>query len=440
MRDPEASLQFEPDRVVRHLNTALPSGHFLHSDLARQWVERGDLVSFQIHSPTLVSSRRLPFVTHPYEWTDSQLFAAAQLTLRLQQEAVDAGFDLKDASAWNVIFDGTRPIFCDLMSFQPLCHRKWWAAGQFNRHFLYPLLLSMRRGFVAHQAFLIWRDGMPDDAARQMLGWRRFLGRHWLLMVQGSPEPVVTSQQQAPGDRVEGLAGFRSGLHSGLKWMLDGVRPDRVGKSTVWRDYISERSHYDGDELEQKRQTVSRWLNGAQPQWVLDLGCNSGEFSRLAVEAGASVIAADGDHGALQRLWREPTAGLHPLLCRLDDLAGGRGWEGREHPGLLDRLSGKSDVVMMLALIHHLMVSASIPLTEIARFVARCSRRWAIVEMIEQSDVQLRTLCAQRQRTPDEFVMDRQIAAFEGSGFEVVEQVPLAGGHRRLMLLRRREG
>jgi len=439
MRDPEALLTFEPDRVMRRLNTALTADHFLHSDLAQTWVKRGDLVPFQIHSPAQVSSSRLPFVTHPYEWTDNQLFAAAQLTLRLQQEAVAAGFDLKDASAWNVIFDGTRPVFCDLMSFQPLRDRNWWAAGQFNRHFIFPLLLSKRKGFLAHRAFLVWRDGMPESSAREMLGWERFLGRHWLLMVNGSSNVESAQSRRSTSDNwLSELVLFRTALQSGLRWMLDGVRPDSVGASTVWRDYVSKRSHYDIAALDDKRQTVLRWLSDAQPHWVLDLGCNSGEFSRLAASVGASVIAVDGDHGALQNLWRNFGEGLHPLLCGLDDLPGGRGWCGREHAGLIERLSGQSDVVMMLALIHHITVSASIPLEEIAKFVARCSRRWAIVEMIDPSDVQLISLCAQRQRQPEEFGIDRQMRAFSDVGFDVVERVDLAGGVRQLVLMRLR--
>ena len=158
MRDPEAGIRFESDIVVRDLYEPLPVDHFLHHELARRWVSSGKLIPFELRGTTQVVGRRLPFVSQPSEWTSAQLYMAARLTLDLQCAAVDHGFDLKDASAWNVIFDGTRPVFCDLLSFTSLAYRQWWAFGQFSRHFLLPLLASHRVGFRAGESFLVWRD------------------------------------------------------------------------------------------------------------------------------------------------------------------------------------------------------------------------------------------------------------------------------------------
>ena len=111
MRDPDAAIRFEADRVVRMLHQPLPEEHFLHSVLAQRWVNAGVLVAFEHVGSREISAERLPFVTYPVDWCDAQLFAAAQLTLDLQREAIASGFDLKDASAWNVLFAGTRPVF-----------------------------------------------------------------------------------------------------------------------------------------------------------------------------------------------------------------------------------------------------------------------------------------------------------------------------------------
>ncbi len=402
MRDPQASLTLGVDHVQRHLKDALPSNHFLYSELARSWVDRGDLVSFEILSPTDVSAQRLKFVTHPFEWCDSQLYSAARLTLRLEQEAVAAGFDLKDAAAWNVIFDGTRPVFCDLMSFQPLQDRKWWAAGQFVRHFILPLLLSHRRGLRAHHAFTMWRDGVPENVAREMLGASRFLSRYWPLMVSSPTRDAHNDKSQSSVHDPDGEAirRFRDSLLKGLDWMLEGVSPCpfRRGKATYWQDYAESRSHYEANTVALKRQQVAQWLTQLKPTWVLDLGCNAGEFSRIATSLGAQVIAVDADHGAMERVWASGDSCIHPVVAHLDDLSGGRGWEGQEHAGLANRLKQSADVTLMLALIHHLAVGASIPLQEIAKFAARCTRCWLILELISSDDVQLRSLCEQRMR------------------------------------------
>jgi len=437
MRDPAAKLELRKDTVVRALRARPAPDHWLFSSVAQAWCKRGDLVPFEFIDETTLSAKRLPFVSQPTEWCDAQFFDAAKLTLSLQDEAVAAGFDMKDASAWNVLFDGCRPVFCDLLSFERLVLRPWWAAGQFSRHFVLPLLLSRRRGLLAHQSFLCWRDGVPEASARAMLGAGRFLTRYWPLMASGASEATVepkSPREDAYGE--DARKNFRKSLNGSLRWMLSGVDPARAAsRQTVWRDYVENRDHYSSADLQAKRETVARWLSVTSPSWVLDLGCNSGEFSRLALSQGASVIAADQDHGAIERLYAEALPGLYPLLAQLDDLQGGRGWAGREHAGLAQRLHQQTDLVLMLALIHHLAVGASVPLEEVARFASACSRRWCVVEVLADSDPQIQSLCRQRQRMIEDFGLEQQVRAFECAGFIVRERVALPSGHRALLLL-----
>ena len=444
MRDPAAALQFEGVRVVRRLREPLSDEHFLRSDLAARWVDQGSLVPYRIEGVDAVVAERLPFISHPYEWCDSQLHRAAEFTLALQEEAVAAGYDLKDASAWNVLFSGTKPVFCDLMSFEPLRDRKWWAMGQFARHFLLPLALSKQRGFPGHRSFLAWRDGVPTDAARTMLGPGRFLTRYWPLAAGAtSPDRNADSTETSDGDDVADIARFRGGLHASIAWMLKGCKPARtyaMASYGTWANYTDERDHYQVDSMALKQNLVDTWLRCVAPGWVLDLGCNTGEFSRVALTNGAQVVAIDADHDAIQHAFDQAgadRAGLHLVLASLDDMAGGRGWAGREHAGLAERLEQRFDVVLMLALIHHLAIAVSVPLAEVAAFAARCTAKWLIVEFLDETDPQLRSLCRQRLRDPAEFSLDRQRAAFLAAGFQIEAEASLAPAHRRLALLKR---
>lgn len=435
MRDPAARLVMEADRVVRELWEQLAPGHFLRSSLARRLRDRGDLVEFEIVDDHAVAARRIPFVSVPAEWCDLQLFQAGELTLRLQREAVEAGYDLKDASAWNVIFEGGRPVFCDLLSFEPLAHKRWWAAGQFARHFILPLLLSRRRGLPAHKMFQAWRDGVPHEVARRMLGPARFLTRYWPLMAGGASG---TSAEAGGSAGLDEVRRFRSGLDSSLTWMLGGVDPrNHLPDHSVWINYVDERAHYAGDGVAAKRDRVSSWISGLKPSRVLDLGCNSGEFSRLAAAAGATVVAVDLDHGAITRAVLEQSPHIDYLVAALDDLRGGFGWEGREHPGLAERLHRVADLTLMLALIHHLVLGASIPLKEVARFAASCTRRWLVVELIAPHDPQVGVLQLQRGRVDVFPSIDEQLVQFRQAGLAVREQFSLATGTRDLVLLER---
>jgi hypothetical protein len=64
---------------------------------------------------TVLEHSTLPFVSYPYEWSFSELKAAALLHLDLHVKALECGVTLSDASAYNVQFIGTRPIFIDII-------------------------------------------------------------------------------------------------------------------------------------------------------------------------------------------------------------------------------------------------------------------------------------------------------------------------------------
>ena len=438
MRDPSATLHFEKERVVRSLKVPSGSDQFLRSALAKEWVSRGDLIPYEFIDAQRLSSPRYEFVSYPYEWSDRQHHEAAQLTLRMQREANEAGFDLKDASAWNVIFDGTRPVFCDLTSLEPLRDRTWWAAGQFARHFIFPRLLSRHAGLEIHHSFACWRDGVPVGPVRQVLGWRRFLTRYMPMLAAESSSPVATQSSAGAGS----LREFRAGLNAWMAWALRGVAPrESEPRSGPWADYVEQRDHYAPADVELKRETVRNWLARIRPAKVLDLGCNSGEFSEMAVELGARVVAVDGDAQAIDRLvrrWQHQSA-IHPVIATLDDLVAGRGWSGMEYEGLVGRLTGKTDLVLMLALIHHLTIGASVPIEHVARWVTQLDTRWLIVECLGPDDAQVQSLCSHRRRDPAEFTLQAQLDAFGDQGWRLEAQCDLIGGHRRLCLFERIE-
>lgn len=436
MRDPDGTVLFEGPLVRRILRQPIGGDHFLRSPLAADLVADGSMVAFEQHDERTLLSARLPFVTYPFEWCDSQVQAAARLTLDLAGRAVDAGFELKDASAWNVLFNGARPLLCDHLSFGALVNGPWWAAGQFSRHFVLPLQLSRSRGMQAREAFARWRDGVPAEAARGLLGFRRYLTRTWMLVAGGESEVAEHTVTTWSADRTRR---FRGRLHASLHWMLDGVDPGRRLPRSHWAGYTAGREHYPASSVDTKRSTVVSWLQSAGATWVMDLGSNTGEFTRLALEQGARVVALDSDHASVESLRRE-----HPdqdrlitVLADLDDLCAGRGWLGEEIPGLHQRCAGQFGMVMMLALIHHLAVGSSIPLVRVAEMAYAWTTRWAIVEWLHEEDPQLRMLCVQRRRSAADFSLAAQRQAFSEAGFAVVAEVNLAPAARTLALLRK---
>ncbi len=89
------------------------------------------------------------------EWCPSMLREAGLATLELSLAVNERGLLLQDAYPWNVLFEGSRPVFVDLTSLVPADPEVLWPAHeQFEAFFHRPLVLaSLGRGAAA-RAFL----------------------------------------------------------------------------------------------------------------------------------------------------------------------------------------------------------------------------------------------------------------------------------------------
>ena len=89
-----------------------------------------------------------------------------------------------------------------------------------------------------------------------------------------------------------------------------------------------------------------------------------------------------------------------PLLCDLTNPSPGIGWNNTERSSLVER--GPADMVLALALIHHLAISNNVPLADIAGFLARLGE-WLIIEFVPKDDSQVQRLLATREDIFDEY-------------------------------------
>jgi hypothetical protein len=428
MRDPAGRLASYGDQMVRTLSEQLSPDHFLYGAVARRLVGEGKLVDFSFSKSNEIISPKLGFVSFPSEWVNEQLLDAAKFTLELCRQLKDDNWELKDASAWNVLFYGCKPVFCDHLSFQRITTRQWYSFGQFVRHFIFPLYLARHRNLSIADAFKIRRDGLSPEYVKSIFGLRRFFTPIWPLMISSGSSFRLSESRSVSRT-------YHSQLFQLLDWMLKNILTDRK-KSDHWRNYTSERDHYSADALRMKKEVIHRWLFQINPRWVLDLGSNTGEFSLIAADLGANVVAVESDHDALEALYLSSVSKstIYPILTDLGDAGGGRGWACSEFPSLFERLLNRFDASMMLALIHHLAISESIPYIDIAKFLHGTTKRYAIVELIREDDPQVMRLLIARGRTPHEFTIDNQLNAFF-KYFRKIDSVILSCGLRQLILL-----
>jgi len=187
--------------------------------------------------------------------------------------------------------------------------------------------------------------------------------------------------------------------------MLDGLRRKMLRlapkqRSSTWTDYAETATHYSDDDHARKREFVSHALAAAKPSRVLDVGCNSGAYSRLAAETGAEVVSIDTDVETVDRLVTSLQGSGKKILPLHVDLARptpATGWENRETSSFLGRASGHFDTVMMLAVIHHVLLSSQIPMDRIAALCGNLTTRNLIVEWVPPTDVKCRELVRGRE-------------------------------------------
>jgi hypothetical protein len=75
----------------------------------------------------VLTHQAIPFISYPYEWPFGMLKDAALLHLELLETTLAEDMILKDASAYNVQWFGTSPIFIDIPSFETLIQgTPWW--------------------------------------------------------------------------------------------------------------------------------------------------------------------------------------------------------------------------------------------------------------------------------------------------------------------------
>jgi len=104
-------------------------------------------------------------------------------------------------------------------------------------------------------------------------------------------------------------------------------------------------------------------MQSLRPESVLDIGANTGQYSRIAASAGARVVAWDTDVTSSDRNWKEAREGGLPILPLVADVARPTpavGWCNTESLTLGARHQ-RFDCVMMLGIIHHLLLADQFP-------------------------------------------------------------------------------
>jgi SAM-dependent methyltransferase len=472
-RDPAGRLLIVDNRVIRIINeraaaddlkTLLDSGDlkgfldegklvrtdFLDADAVKTLSARDEVAGVLDTGgqSVFVEHERIPFASFPYEWTPEMLHAAGELTLDMAERLLPKAIGLKDATPYNVLYRGAKPVFIDLLSFERRdpSDQTWLPLAQFSRTFLLPLLVNKHFGVRLDQIFMASRDGLNPEEVEPLCGPLQKMRPPFFTLVtlpaRLSRRPLAADTsiyKKHTASSPEKAQFILSRVLKGLRRKLESVRP-AVVRSSTWSDYM-EQNKYTETYFPLKEKFVNQALEETNPRQVLDVGCNTGHFSRLAARSGASVVSIDYDPVVVGRVWSMASGenlDILPLVVNLARPTPSLGWRNMENPSFLKRACGSFDGVLMLAVIHHMLVSERIPLPEIISLVAQITSDLLIIEYVAPEDPMFRRIARGRDHL-HEFLTREYFEEVSSRHFEIIRSEQLGDTHRRIYMMRRKQ-
>ncbi|NMC63211.1 MAG: class I SAM-dependent methyltransferase [SAR324 cluster bacterium] len=357
----------------------------------------------------MLCHERIPFISYPYEWSFGMLKDCALLQLELLRAALGEDMILKDATPYNVQFKGASPTFIDILSFEDLQPGQVWVGyKQFCELCLFPLMLQSYRQ-IPFQSFLRGElEGLSPEVFWKLLSFRDIFRpgvfKHVFLHSK-LQHNFADTKQDLKGALAN--AGFSKELIianvKGLQRLVQSLKIPE--EKTEWSDYSDKCPSYSQETLEAKYRWIERVLSEKPKQrLVWDIGCNTGNFSRLASKYADYVIGMDYDHLAVERFYqslrRNGPNNVLPMVMNYANASPALGWRGLERKRLEER--GSASLIMALAVIHHIVLTANVPIHEFVELLAQQGES-LIIEFVTREDPMVKKLLLNKVDQYDEY-------------------------------------
>ncbi|WP_226662631.1 class I SAM-dependent methyltransferase [Microbulbifer aggregans] len=455
-RDPAGSIFYFNDGVYRTINKQrmLEFRELRESGVLASLIKDGWLIDSEEVCPSLVSGfgerapealvkhRKLEVISYPYEWSFSQLKDAALFHLDFHLKLLENGWSLTDATAYNVQFHGEscRPIFIDLLSIRPYQDGEYWLGQrQFCEQFLNPLLLQSKMGVRSNSWYRGALEGISIEDMAKLLPWssrfswvllsniilpnyfqKKSLGTKRLSNTKAKSSVKRPFPKQAYVGLLKSLRNFIAKLFLGQ------------GNAGVWENYEFENFYSDAGRRV-KEQVLEEFCKSISPSALIDMGCNSGHYSQLALEFGSkSVVGFDFDSGSLNLAYcraKENQLRLIPLYMDACNPSPSIGWDSSERKGIKSRVS--ADAVIAFAIIHHLAIGRNIPLEQVIDWLLSFGDS-GIIEFVGKEDISIKEMLALREDVFPDYTYDNFINILAARR-KVVKEVAVEGVDRVLV-------
>jgi ribosomal protein L11 methylase PrmA len=446
-RDPAGHVYAAGERILRTIAPAAASQYEACKDVLADLVSEGRLVAFTEFEPHefglapdsasyVLEHPRLSPWTQPYEWSFSLLKEAALFHLDLHLDLLERGFTLSDSSAYNVQFVGPSPIFIDHLSIRPYVDGEFWAGHkQFCEQFLNPLLLRAYFDIAPNSWYRGGLEGIPTDAMAKLLPLRRRLSWNVLtnVILPAHFQKGTTSERDAKfslKDRRLPLVGLQGMLRQLRKWIARLVPAN--SSATTWANYATTTT-YDDEETAHKKRFVAEFIAETGARSVIDLGCNTGDYSKISLESGASSVTGfDFDQQSIDRAYQRAKAeklNFLPLYLDARSPSPTQGWMQSERLGFAERFH--ADAVLALAFEHHLAIAHNVPLEQIVQWITAMAPS-GVIEFVPKSDPTIVKMLALRKDIFPDYTLEEFLSHL-GAKRTVVKQETVSKSGRTMV-------
>ena len=390
-RDPLSKVYLAEEGILRKLDTK--SKFFFEELLSKNFFKK--LQSLELiqgskflnkNGEEFIHHQKIENFTQVNEMSSYQLYLSGLHTIDIMIESLKNDYQIKDASAWNVVFCSGKPIFLDIASFEKWNGSKTWAAyGQFVRHFIIPLLINKEMGLAISKLFVINRDGIDPLEAYKLLGiksYKSFVGFEYVLLPY-----FLRSSKIKKSNNLEIDFAFNKkilmNILNRLKKKLKNLEPDT---KSFWSQYTLNRKHYSNLDIEIKKKIIVDFIK-ENPGRVLDIGCNTGEFLEIASDYTNDVHGIDVDENCINFIQKNnKKKNINVSHVSIANPVPPSGWKNSETVGFLNKNINYYENVLFLGIVHHLIVSERIPLEDILSLLSTLTKKNLIFEFVSNKD------------------------------------------------------
>jgi hypothetical protein len=403
--------------AVKHILEKIPcpdsfgliSWHFVRES------EMPDAVILELKNSTneidfFIAHPKIWPISYPNEWCATMFYDAACFHLDFSIYLEKQELYLKDAHPWNILFKFTRPIFIDLTSVVdgPELLREDFLNDNEKNHINNVIYMAIKKIYKIMftpyfiMPLLMYKYGEYNSVRNYIYKYTINTFPDYLRI-----NNIFKTSTYSLENIIKTIISYliilnvllRLRKNSNIKSFYEGIKTavhklKPAIKSSDYESYYRLKNE-DSDWVpnvswNDKQRNIFNYVTSTNHLTYLDLACNTGWYSILAAKHGKSVVAIDIDEACVESLYKfakQNSLSILPLVSNLLEESPDKKSLFDDGCVLINRVDRlRSDVVLALGLLHHMVLGQGIEVGQIIALFASYAKCEMIIEFVDLSD------------------------------------------------------